>query len=474
MHIIRLIVLFCAALAGFSCAFMNARLGLNAVTGDCLLVPGTPWGDASITVGLTDDLDPAHAPRPTTDSERLLFAHLFETLVTVDCGGTVRPGLASAWESSEGRRVWTFTLREGARFSDGTQISAEHVRRAWAAARVSTPGPWLWVDSDSVQILDETRFRVALSRGSDRFPAVFAHPSLSIVKRESAKGWPVGSGPYLISLDRIQEIRCLPNPNHPDTKGRSAPLRFVVRPGADSRDLLGGEVDVLMVREKAAVEYADNLSEYTVYPASWGRTYFLFSRYGLDEEFTDRFLTQTRKELSEEVVLAEGKPENRTLFLEHLPGGDNRLNPTSEMGRIAFSQMDSDAARISERLVAVAREPVKTGGPELFRGGALTATVVGLEEDEFDLSLMTGRERGYVFSVPRMLSDLSDDLELRFMSWGLLKPAIPGPVYGVDCVPLLSTRSYLVVRKGLVGLVKSGGGTVLVHRAGWEKRSALP
>ena len=52
------------------------------------------------------------------------------------CDGLVRgrrqpdaqPGLAESWTSSEDGLTWTFTLREGAMFRDGTPVTAEDVK----------------------------------------------------------------------------------------------------------------------------------------------------------------------------------------------------------------------------------------------------------------------------------------------------------------------------------------------------------
>ena len=87
-------------------------------TDECALIAAA--GEAITTVGLTDPIDPKHAPRPTNESERLLFRQLYETLVTVDCLGRVRPALAASWRLDADGRTWILALRENARFADGT------------------------------------------------------------------------------------------------------------------------------------------------------------------------------------------------------------------------------------------------------------------------------------------------------------------------------------------------------------------
>ena len=64
-----------------------------------------------------------------SDGESLrVVRQLFETLVTTVPGGTeIEPLLASAYEPSNDGKTWTFTLRDGVKFHDGTDFDAEAV-----------------------------------------------------------------------------------------------------------------------------------------------------------------------------------------------------------------------------------------------------------------------------------------------------------------------------------------------------------
>src|SRR5262249_56447830 len=95
---------------------------------NCILSTGSVSGHpATITIGLSEAVDPRHAPFARNDAERIVFAHLYETPVRIDCDGHALPGLAGAWGKEDGGRRWTFRLRDGAQFWDGVPVTAQDV-----------------------------------------------------------------------------------------------------------------------------------------------------------------------------------------------------------------------------------------------------------------------------------------------------------------------------------------------------------
>src|SRR5688572_15489867 len=79
--------------------------------------------------GLPQTFDPAFAAAPPdTDAVRALFEGLTDydskTLDPV-------PGVATRWESSSDARVWTFYLREDARWSNGEKVTANDFVKSW-------------------------------------------------------------------------------------------------------------------------------------------------------------------------------------------------------------------------------------------------------------------------------------------------------------------------------------------------------
>src|SRR5712692_9952569 len=152
----------------------------------CALIsgPGPASGAArdTLSVALPEPVDPAHAPAPKNDTERLVFRQLYETLIRVDCTGRVLPGLARSAERS-GRDAWTFTLRDEARFWDGAPVTTRDVLTAWRARDEGL--------AQSVTIIDEHTLTV---RQPETPFQPFADPALAVSKPAPGGGWPIGTG----------------------------------------------------------------------------------------------------------------------------------------------------------------------------------------------------------------------------------------------------------------------------------------
>lgn len=60
-----------------------------------------------------------------------MLLHSFECLLTIDQDGAIQPGQAETWETSEDGLTWTFHLRDGLKWSDGTDLTANDFVYSW-------------------------------------------------------------------------------------------------------------------------------------------------------------------------------------------------------------------------------------------------------------------------------------------------------------------------------------------------------
>jgi peptide/nickel transport system substrate-binding protein len=199
--------------------------------------PATPAGGVttggSFRVALATDpatLDPWNANDAST---LLVTRQIFETLVDHEAGGfKIVPKLAESWSVSSDGLSWTFALRRGVKFHDGTDLDAAAVVMNLERAR-------------------QTGHPLRGAAGADRFRAYAAllegFDDASAIARVEAKDdatvvvtTRVPFGPLLLDLATPSFAIVSPKSMRDDPAGWSTPASgaaagtgpFVVRPGA--------------------------------------------------------------------------------------------------------------------------------------------------------------------------------------------------------------------------------------------------
>src|SRR5262245_37095023 len=191
---------------------------VSAVLSACVLILtclGCPAGSSAqgrkeLRVGIAvipAVVDPAAALEGATP---LIARQVFDTLVVYREGTTeIEPALAIRWAVSREGLVWTFALREGVKFHDGSALTAAEVAAsfqrglaadatgaAWPALLRGRPG----VIKD-VRATDARTVQFVLNQPYAPLLTVLAHPGLAIAKTATASdGIPrlIGSGPYRV------------------------------------------------------------------------------------------------------------------------------------------------------------------------------------------------------------------------------------------------------------------------------------
>ena len=93
------------------------------------LMAGTAMAKDDLTLAMQLEpphLDPTSAAAGAIDS--VLYSNVFEGLTRFMGDGSVVPGLAESWEISDDGLTYTFKLRSGVTFHDGTTMDAEDVK----------------------------------------------------------------------------------------------------------------------------------------------------------------------------------------------------------------------------------------------------------------------------------------------------------------------------------------------------------
>ncbi len=368
----------------------------------CRLVADSPNRLDTLTVALLEPVDwrnIEHALSPTNDSERFLFRNLFHNVIQLDCQGTLRPGLADALTTNPGGS-WTFTLREGVSFGPGSPVTADVVAGS----------------IDSAVVLDARHLRVPM-RGRDSNPRFLADPALAVITGMASMGQEPGG----IVL--------------PAREGAPV-VHFKFALNRDARDALDGEVDLVVTRDPALVDYVSNRSEFVTFPLPWSRTYVLMEIGERQGGWAGNLNSMpVRSSLAKDAVRAAARAaEPPYWWSDHgACGATSTLQSGSASSRVVYQKEDEVARELAERIVALASTGLRAAG---------------LDPAKFATAVRGGSERAYVIGLPRQSLAPCRDRSL----W----PA------GARLLPLIDTRAYAIVRRGAPPLTVEWDGTIRV------------
>ena len=458
----------------------------------CLLGAEDPVRFERLRVVLVDPVEPAHAPAAVNDSEDLVFRQIYETLVQVDCEGRIWPGLARSWGTKEYGRVWVFTLRDSAYFSDGSPVTPAAIRDAWLATRAKPfvpgrPGPWSWMRADAIRISGPHQITVRLTSAPPNEIAFFSHPDLAVWKPTG--DWAIGSGAYRVTSGSVSwSFGLEPNPDHPFVgRGRST-IDFSVHNGSDPRDVLA-KADIMLLESKSALSYAKNLGEFQTYPLAWNRTYVLVSPQYSGTRTQTTAWTELRSELSEHIVDADARPATtfsgastrgcalpRNITFGQVVSPEMVALDPDGGHQLAYQDGDSDAKKLAERLVALAAD--SSGSGKLLLGAldppstSANPVAVQLVPPSYAGSLQAGDRWAYLVALQRTYTDPCLDAaafagSLRWLA-SRVNTARPrsGSALVVAGIPLLTARNHVAIRRGVAGLVQDWDGTLRLAGAG--------
>jgi peptide/nickel transport system substrate-binding protein len=213
-------------------------------------------------------LDPAHE----TDGESLNVArNIFDTLVRYKEESTeIEPALAISWDISSDGLVYTFKLRQGVKFHDGTPFNAEAVVFSFDRQLHPDKYPelkdtgaykyWLGMSMNdivqSIEAVEEYTVKFTLKRKEAPFLANLGMHFASIVSPTAVKKFtvdftrnPIGTGPFKF-VEWIKDDRVVLEANPDYWDGRSYLDKVIFRTIPDNTtrlfELKSGSIDVMV------------------------------------------------------------------------------------------------------------------------------------------------------------------------------------------------------------------------------------
>ena len=140
-------------------AFSSKRVRLIAVTSAALLcfasltVP-TAAHAASVFKVATSAAVTTWDPIQSFSTEAFYMTNIYEPLLWKNPDGVspeYTPALATSWSSSKDGKTWTFKLRAGATFHDGSPVNAAAVKASFEASKKIGGAGFIW---DALKTID--------------------------------------------------------------------------------------------------------------------------------------------------------------------------------------------------------------------------------------------------------------------------------------------------------------------------------
>lgn len=216
----------------------------------------------AIIVAISSDVDGLDPHRTVASPTFDVVKSIYDTLVDVDHTGTIVPGLATSWASSEDGLYWTFTLRDNVRFHNGRAMTSADV--AFSFERVlseESPRAKDFAAIDHLETPDEHTVVFILKEPLPAFVSNLALGWAAIVPSEHAgtlQEHPVGTGPFQfvewvpdshIELTRFDDYWMTGQPYLDQIE-----FRIIPDPAVQLTSLKAGEIDMAPVLPQNAAE----------------------------------------------------------------------------------------------------------------------------------------------------------------------------------------------------------------------------
>ncbi len=157
-------------------------------------------------------LDPFWTTSQLTQAHALL---VYDQLFALDSKLAPKPQMVESWTTSADGLAWTFKLRPGLKFSDGSPVGAKDAAQSlkrWSAR--TTDGQLLMRHTDAVEVTAEDTFSIKLKRTFPQLLDVLANATtpLFVMREKEASVDPfqqikdvVGSGPFMYMREEHRE-----------------------------------------------------------------------------------------------------------------------------------------------------------------------------------------------------------------------------------------------------------------------------
>lgn len=225
----------------------------------------------TLTIGMTQDLDSMDPAKAESAGTREVLFNVYDGLMKPDTDGNLNPAVASEYVISPDGKTYSFTLRKGVKFHDGTNVTAQDVKFSIERYKNSTTGGSLvsaFAAVEKVDIVDETHVDVVLQAPDTDFLAYFTI-GITPASVEDLDANPVGCGPYkYVSRTPLENVTFEKFDDYWDEAGRAhiqnVVYKVTTNTDAIGMELAGGSLDMFYRTPEAQLSQLSE-EEFTIY-----------------------------------------------------------------------------------------------------------------------------------------------------------------------------------------------------------------
>jgi len=169
------------------------------------------------------------APWETSDGSLFIISQVGEWLAFQKQDGSLEPRLATSWKSSNGAKTWTFKIRKGVKFNDGTPVTVDDIVYTYKSVFTANPSRSKGnfsglLDANGIIAVDSETIVFNLLTASGNFPYTVSSVSygMCVIKKGADGGaaWTktmISAGPWKMeSYTEFEKTVFVPNPYYWD------------------------------------------------------------------------------------------------------------------------------------------------------------------------------------------------------------------------------------------------------------------
>ena len=229
----------------FAAVIASLTVALGGCSGD-----KSGGNTSEITIGIPQDLDSLDPHKAVAAGTKEVLFNVFEGLVKPDSDGNLIPAVASSYEVSKDAKEYTFTLRDGIKFQDGSPVTVQDISYSLnkcAGTDGGTPYVAAFSNIDKIETPDDKTVVINLKESDSDFLAYLTCAIVPEANKANEETAPIGTGPYkFVSWTPQDSVVLKKFDDYWGTKANIEDVTFKVCASTDTlvSDLEGGSIDM--------------------------------------------------------------------------------------------------------------------------------------------------------------------------------------------------------------------------------------